>query len=107
MVKIGDRVRFLNAIGGGIVRSFLNKETVNVEEDDGFETPVLVKECVIIQTAGELSSNKNTVAKNPDIEIRDTTPANAKETKTGKDRKSVAQGKSVSERLDLRRPPLM
>ncbi|MDR1683811.1 MAG: DUF2027 domain-containing protein [Candidatus Symbiothrix sp.] len=47
-MKTGDRVRFLNAVGGGIVRRFQNKEIVIVEEDDGFETPVLIHECVIV-----------------------------------------------------------
>ena len=48
-IKIGDRVRFLNSIGGGIVSKFINKEMVNVLEDDGFETPILIRECVIIE----------------------------------------------------------
>ncbi len=48
-MKIGDRVRFLNAVGGGIVRRFQNKEIVLVEEPDGFETPVLIRECVVIE----------------------------------------------------------
>lgn len=56
-LKIGDKVRFLNATGGGVVKRFINKELVSVEEDDGFETPVLIKECVVI----EAISAKNTV----------------------------------------------
>lgn len=59
MVKIGDRVRFLNSVGGGIVRRFQNKEIVLVEEDDGFETPVLIRECVVIET------NENNYAVKP------------------------------------------
>jgi hypothetical protein len=47
-MQIGDRVRFLNAVGGGIVKRFKNKEIVLVEEDDGFETPALIRECVVI-----------------------------------------------------------
>ncbi|GHU70016.1 mannonate oxidoreductase [Bacteroidia bacterium] len=47
-MQTGDRVRFLNAVGGGIVRRFQNKEIVIVEEDDGFETPVLIRECVVV-----------------------------------------------------------
>lgn len=50
MVKIGDRVRFLNSVGGGVVRSFQNKEIVLVEEEDGFETPVLIRECVVVES---------------------------------------------------------
>jgi hypothetical protein len=56
MVKIGDKVRFLNSVGGGIVRKFVNKEVVSVEEEDGFETPVLVRECVVIAPAGEVTA---------------------------------------------------
>lgn len=47
-IKIGDRVRFLNAVGGGIVKRFQNKDIVLVEEEDGFETPVLIRECIVI-----------------------------------------------------------
>jgi len=48
-MKIGDKVRFLNAVGGGIVKSFKNKDIVWVEEEDGFETPALIRECIIIE----------------------------------------------------------
>lgn len=48
MVKVGDRVRFLNSVGGGIVKK-INKDIALVEEEDGFETPVLLRECVVIE----------------------------------------------------------
>jgi len=48
-MKTGDRVRFLNAVGGGIVKGFKNKEIVWVEEDDGFETPALIRECIVVE----------------------------------------------------------
>jgi hypothetical protein len=48
-MKIGDKVRFLNAVGGGIVRRIKNKDLVIVEEEDGFETPVLIRECIIVE----------------------------------------------------------
>jgi hypothetical protein len=51
MMKTGDKVRFLNAVGGGIVRRFQNKEIVIVEEEDGFETPVLIRECIVVGEA--------------------------------------------------------
>lgn len=47
-VKIGDKVRFLNSVGGGIVKSFKGKDSVMVEEEDGFETPVFIRECVVV-----------------------------------------------------------
>ena len=49
-MKIGDKVRFLNAVGGGIVKGFKNKDVVWVEEEDGFETPALIRECIVIET---------------------------------------------------------
>ena len=50
-LKIGDKVRFLNSIGGGIIRGFQRNNIVLVEEPDGFETPVLATECVVIDDA--------------------------------------------------------
>ncbi len=39
MIKIGDRVKFINDVGGGIVTGFIGKNMVNVENEDGFEVP--------------------------------------------------------------------
>lgn len=47
-IKIGDKVRFLNSTGGGIVRSLKGNDQVLVEDEDGFEVPALVRECVVI-----------------------------------------------------------
>ncbi|GHT17909.1 mannonate oxidoreductase [Bacteroidia bacterium] len=49
MLKTGDSVRFLNAVGGGIVRRVDAKQgIVYVEDADGFEVPVLENECVVV-----------------------------------------------------------
>lgn len=42
--KIGDRVKFLNDEGGGIIIAFLDTKTVEVQTDDGFEMPVPANE---------------------------------------------------------------
>ena len=48
MAKVGDTVRYLNAVGGGrIVRIEGN---IAIVDDDGFETPVLLRECVVVST---------------------------------------------------------
>lgn len=39
MIKVGDKVKFLNDVGGGKVISFISKSMVNVENEDGFEIP--------------------------------------------------------------------
>lgn len=48
-LRIGDKVRFLNEVGEGIVTRFKDKETVFVEMD-GFEIPYLSKHLVPIHT---------------------------------------------------------
>jgi hypothetical protein len=49
MIKIGDTVRFLNAVGGGlVVRVDERKKMLYVEDADGFEIPVLERECVMV-----------------------------------------------------------
>ncbi len=49
-MKIGDKVRFLNEVGGGVVRGFKGKDIVLVEDADGFEIPMSARECVVIDT---------------------------------------------------------
>jgi hypothetical protein len=49
-MKIGDKVRFLNEVGGGIVKGFGDKDTVWVEDADGFDIPMLTKDCIVIET---------------------------------------------------------
>ncbi|KAA6350762.1 hypothetical protein EZS27_001866 [termite gut metagenome] len=49
-MKIGDKVRFLSEVGGGIVKGFQGKDIVLVEDADGFDIPMLLRECVVIDT---------------------------------------------------------
>ena len=49
-MKIGDKVRFLSETGGGVVKGFRGKDVALVEDEDGFQIPMLVKECVVIET---------------------------------------------------------
>jgi hypothetical protein len=49
-MKIGDKVRFLSEVGGGKVVGFRGKDIALVEDADGFEIPMQVKELVVIQT---------------------------------------------------------
>ena len=51
MAKIGERIRFLNSVGGGIITKIEGK-TAWVEDNDGFETPYLLKDLVVVLPAG-------------------------------------------------------
>ncbi|MCH5319747.1 MAG: DUF2027 domain-containing protein [Paramuribaculum sp.] len=46
MAKVGDTVRFLNSVGGGKIVKIDGK--IAYVDEDGFETPVLLKDCVVI-----------------------------------------------------------
>lgn len=49
-MKIGDKVRFLNDVGGGIVTAFQSTQIALVTGDDGFEVPMPVNELVVVTT---------------------------------------------------------
>jgi hypothetical protein len=49
-IKTGDTVRFLNSVGGGIVRRILKNGHVMVETSDGFEIPSLARELVVVDS---------------------------------------------------------
>ncbi|WP_175628455.1 DUF2027 domain-containing protein [Bacteroides acidifaciens] len=49
-MKIGDKVRFLSEVGGGIVTGFQGKDFVLVEDADGFDIPMPIRECVVVET---------------------------------------------------------
>lgn len=51
-LQVGDIVRFLNTVGGGKVKGFLNKQLAIVEDEHGFDVPVLTSECVVVESAG-------------------------------------------------------
>lgn len=48
-MKIGDKVRFLNTVGGGVIKELRGKDIIVVEDEDGFDVPVLARECVVIE----------------------------------------------------------
>lgn len=52
-MKTGDKVRFLNTTGGGVVKGFQGKDIALVEDEEGFDIPVLIRECVVIEPAND------------------------------------------------------
>ncbi len=46
-VNIGDKVNFLNAVGGGKVTKIIDSRMVMVEIEDGFELPCLISDLVL------------------------------------------------------------
>ena len=48
-------MRYLNAVGGGIITRIGEKGVVTVLEEDGFETPVLANDVVVVADTNELN----------------------------------------------------
>lgn len=67
-MKIGDTVRFLNEVGGGKVKGFKDKNIVLVEDQDGFEIPMLITEVVAVET------NENNFVRKPTAEKKKSVP---------------------------------
>ncbi|MCM1349180.1 MAG: DUF2027 domain-containing protein [Firmicutes bacterium] len=65
MAKPGDIVRFLNTVGGGRITK-IKDNIAYVEDEDGFETPVLIKECVVVGSAS-LNVAPNNTPKKPNV----------------------------------------
>ncbi len=66
-LKIGDKVRFLNSIGGGIIKSFQDKNIVLVEDESGFDIPVLLAECVLIEEGDKTLKKKIPVVSEKEV----------------------------------------
>ena len=60
-MKIGDQVRFLSEVGGGRVSGFQGKNIVLVEDEDGFEIPMLVQDVVVVGNEEYDNSKVNTI----------------------------------------------
>ena len=48
-VRVGVQIRFLNAVGGGRVAR-ITGDTAWVEDEDGFEIPTALKDCVVVDS---------------------------------------------------------
>jgi hypothetical protein len=46
--KIGDRIKFMNESGGGVVSDIVSPTMVKVETEDGFEIPYMTRDIILI-----------------------------------------------------------
>jgi hypothetical protein len=69
MIKVCDRVKFMNDVGGGKVTGFIGKSMVKVENADGFEVPYPISQLVNVDDPAlnrrEPSAMKAPVEKSP------------------------------------------
>ena len=55
-LNIGDKVRFLNENGGGVVTRIINTNLVSVAIEDGFDIPTLASNLIRIEAMNGPSS---------------------------------------------------
>lgn len=70
-LRIGDKVRFLNEKGEGVVSRIQDSKTVFVEMPDGFEIPYLASQLVPIHTELIIDKNTDNIEMDPDANIAD------------------------------------
>lgn len=71
-MQVGDTIRFLNTVGGGIVKGFQNKNIVIVEDEHGFDFPVLMTECIVVRST-ENEKQANVKVKEDDLDAKSAT----------------------------------
>jgi hypothetical protein len=70
MLKTGDKVKFLNDTGGGVITGFQSKNIALVEREDGFEIPVMINELIL----SDEPDNYNKAHTNNSENIKQTPP---------------------------------
>ena len=75
-MKIGDKVRFLSEVGGGRVSGVQGKNIVLVEDEDGFEIPMQVRDVVVVGTEEYDIGTVNTIEREKPLS---STPIKARE----------------------------
>lgn len=57
-IEVGDYVRYLNQVGSGVVKRILDNKLVEIEDESGFDVPVLKDELVVIEKVAQKQKEK-------------------------------------------------
>ncbi|MCD4665829.1 MAG: DUF2027 domain-containing protein [Bacteroidales bacterium] len=71
--KVGDKVKFLNENGGGVISKIISPGLVNVAIEDGFEIPILTSEILKIELDAPIDSPKHLFTEDFNVKV-DQTP---------------------------------
>jgi hypothetical protein len=72
--KVGDKVKFLNDVGGGIVKK-IRQQTAYVETEDGFEMPASFSELIKVEETGFGQFTPEPVVSRANPSVKATAPA--------------------------------
>ncbi len=81
--KTGDKVKFLNEKGGGVISKIISNELVYVSIDDGFEIPVHSGDLIPDMSDNKNNEPVNTSYKEPSVQNNEEKKENAKEQDEG------------------------
>lgn len=73
-MRIGDKVRFLNEIGGGIVAGFQGNNIILIEDEDGFQIPMNIREVVVVDNDSDKKQSQR-ISTQPTASHRPSTDA--------------------------------
>lgn len=110
MIKIGDKVRFLDSIGGGIVRRFSGKDLVMVEDEDGFEIPTPIRQCVVVnddddaRASGHVRPKEANKSEQPTVRSFDELTKNSKKQTTVPAPQGITKLQDGKTHIDLEKP---
>jgi hypothetical protein len=68
----GDKVKYLNSTGGGIVQKIIDKELVEIEDEDGFNVPVLISELIKVESNTSFIPTNTSTKATPSPKIENT-----------------------------------
>ncbi len=105
-MKVGDKVRFLDAMGGGIVTSISGNDCM-VEDEDGFEIPSRVSQCVVVtdeddaRAAGHAKVHQAPPSQSAIERVRLVTESEDLKAENGKLKERIHQLEEENDRLKL------
>ncbi|MBM3436997.1 MAG: hypothetical protein FJY07_12365, partial [Bacteroidetes bacterium] len=68
--KVGDKVKFLNERGGGIISKVISPGMVNVAIEDGFDIPVMISEIIKIESEAPADSPRHFFREDYSVKIQ-------------------------------------
>jgi hypothetical protein len=74
--KVGDKVKFLDENGGGIISKIISPSMVNVTIEDGFEIPILTSELLKIEIEAPIDSPSHMFKEDFNVDVNNAPQTN-------------------------------
>jgi len=64
--RVGDKVKFLNDVGGGVITKIISPTMLSVATEDGFDMPIMINEILLAESSNPEVSTFNQHFSSPD-----------------------------------------